>query len=299
MNILITGANGLLGQAVTKLFLRETEYEIFISSVEDKSYYFTDDYTGYIKLDLTSRDELKKSFSEIKPGVVINCAAYTDVDGCESERELCWKINVDAVKNLIIASRISNTKVIHISTDYVFDGKQGPYTETDTPNPVSFYGRSKLAGENALITSGINYAILRTVVLFGNGINVKKNFALWLIGELKNGNRVNIVDDQISNNTIADDLAYGILKVTEKNSRGIYNIAGKDIISRYEFAMIACDVFEFDKTLVKRIKTGQLSQPAPRPMKSGLVTFKAEAELGFKPMDTFEALHLLKVQLGM
>jgi dTDP-4-dehydrorhamnose reductase len=206
---------------------------------------------------------------------------------------------VDAVKNLIIASRISNAKVIHYSTDYVFDGNSGPYTEESTPDPVSFYGRSKLASENALLSSEINFAILRTVVLFGMGVNVKQNFALWLINKLKVGEPVNIVDDQISNNTMADDLAYGTLKVVEKNSKGIYNIAGKDIISRFEFAMIICDVFKFDKHLVARIKTKDLNQPAPRPLKSGLITLKAEAELGFKPMDTFEALSLLKVQLGM
>jgi dTDP-4-dehydrorhamnose reductase len=113
------------------------------------------------------------------------------------------------------------------------------------------------------------------------------------------GEPVNIVDDQISNNTMVDDLAYGTLKVIEKKRKGIFNIAGKDIISRFEFAMIFCDVFKFDRNLVTRIKTKDLNQPAPRPLKSGLVTLKAEADLGFKPMDTFEALSLLKVQLGM
>jgi dTDP-4-dehydrorhamnose reductase len=297
MKILITGANGLLGQAVTNLLKRETDYEIIISSVEAKPFYYTDN--KYYQLDITSRDDLKKFMHEIMPDVIINCAAYTDVDKCETERELCWKLNVDAVKNLIIASRISNAKVIHYSTDYVFDGKNGPYTEDDTPNPISFYGRSKLASENALLSSGIDFAILRTVVLFGMGVNVKQNFAIWLFNKLKVGERVNIVDDQISNNTMVDDLAYGTLKIIEKNSKGIYNIAGKDIISRIEFALIFCDVFKFDRNLVNRIKTKDLNQPASRPLKSGLITLKAEAELSFNPMSTFEALSLLKIQLGM
>jgi dTDP-4-dehydrorhamnose reductase len=297
MKILITGANGLLGQAVTNLLKRETDYEIINSSIEDQPYYDADN--KYYQLDITQRDDLKKFIHGIMPDAIINCAAYTDVDKCETERELCWKLNVDAVKNLIIASRISNAKVIHYSTDYIFDGKNGPYSEDATPNPVSFYGRSKLASENALLSSGIDFAILRTVVLFGMGVNVKQNFAIWLFNKLKVGEPVNIVDDQISNNTMVDDLAYGTLKIIEKNSKGIYNIAGKDIISRIEFAMILCDVFKFDRNLVNRIKTKDLNQPASRPLKSGLITLKAEAELGFKPMSTFEAVSLLKIQLGM
>lgn len=297
MKILITGANGLLGQAVTILFRRETDHEIIVTSVEPLPNFQKE--SNYQQLDITMRDDLKKFMHENMPDVIINCAAYTDVDKCETERELCWKLNVDAVKNLIIASRINNAKVIHYSTDYVFDGKNGPYTEESIPSPVSFYGRSKLASENALLSSEIDYAILRTVVLFGLGINVKPNFALWLFNKLKMGEPVNIVDDQISNNTMVDDLAYGTLKVIEKKRKGIFNIAGKDIISRFEFAMIFCDVFKFDRNLVTRIKTKDLNQPAPRPLKSGLVTLKAEADLGFKPMDTFEALSLLKVQLGM
>ena len=297
MKILITGANGLLGQAVANLFKRETDYEIIISSVEDKPHFYTE--SKYYPLDITQRDELKKFTHRIMPDVIINCAAYTDVDKCETERELCWKLNVDAVKNLIIASRISNARVIHYSTDYVFDGKNGPYTEESTPNPVSFYGRSKLASENALLASGIDFSILRTVVLFGLGVKVKQNFALWLFNKLKIGEPVNIVDDQISNNTMVDDLAYGTLKIIEKKRKGIYNIAGKDIISRIEFALIFCDVFKFDRNKVNRIKTKDLNQPAQRPLKSGLITLKAEADLDFKPMSTFEALSLFKIQLGM
>ena len=297
MKILITGANGLLGQAVVNLFKRETDYNLIISSFEEQPFFYTESH--YYELDITKRDALKKIMTELSPDVIINCAAYTDVDKCETERELCWRLNVDAVKNLIIASRMNNSRIIHYSTDYVFDGKNGPYTEESKPNPLSFYGRSKLASENALLTSGVNFNIIRTVVLFGTGSKVKQNFALWLLNRLKNNEPVNIVDDQVSNSTMADDLAYGTLKIIEQGNKGIYNIAGKDIISRFEFAMKLCEVFKFDKHMVNRIKTRDLNQPAPRPLKSGLITLKAEAELGFKSMDTFEALSLMKIQLGM
>ncbi|HEX2787166.1 MAG TPA: dTDP-4-dehydrorhamnose reductase [Ignavibacteria bacterium] len=296
MRIFVTGANGLLGQTIISIFTRESDHQLITSGIEPAP--LIDLGHQYEKLDITNKEDVKKLIGFYEPKVIINCAAYTDVDKCETERELCWKVNVDAVKNLIIAARSNNSKVVHYSTDYVFDGKNGPYTEKDKPNPISFYGRSKLASENALITSGINYLILRTMVLFGIGNNIKPNFALWMIDKLKHEQPVNIVTDQIGNVTISDDLAYGTLKAIEKGCTGIYNIAGRDILSRYNFAMKVCEVFKFKKALVSKILTSELNQPAPRPLNSGLVTLKAQTELGFKPMDSLEALRLLKVQLG-
>lgn len=294
--ILITGANGLLGQALTSIFTRETDYTIIQTSCEDKSYLnYGHIYEG---LDITKKEDVKRIIGLYCPDVIINCAAFTNVDKCEIEREYSWKINVDGVKNLIIAAKKNNVKIIHYSTDYIFDGKNGPYSEEAIPNPISFYGREKLASENALITSDINFAIIRTLVLYGIGNNVKRNFALWLIDKLKNNELVNVVTDQISNVTMIDDLAWGTLKLLEKNCKGIYNIAGSDILSRYDFAIKLCDVFNFNKQNVKPVITANLDQPAPRPMKSGLTIYKMESELGFKPMDSLEGLRLLKVQLG-
>ncbi len=296
MKIFITGSNGLLGQALTTLLLRETNYDLILTSAEDKSYL---EYAGkYEKLDITAKEDVKKMVAFYEPNVIVNCAAFTNVDACETERELSWRINVDGVKNLIIACRKENCKLIHISTDYIFDGKNGPYTEEATPSPVSFYGRSKLAAENAVTTSTINYTILRTMVLYGTGVNVKPNFAVWMINMLKNNEPIKIVDDMIGNSTMADDLAYAILKSIEKNLKGIYNIAGIDIISRYDFAMILCDVFKFDKNMITKIKTKDLQQAAARPLNSGLTTLKAETQMGFKTMDSLEGIRLLKVQLG-
>jgi dTDP-4-dehydrorhamnose reductase len=294
--ILVTGSNGLLGQAVTAIFTRESDFELILTSVEEKSFMGLESI--YHHLDITSKEQVKSAISKHQPDVVLNCAAFTDVDKCETERELCWKLNVDAIKNLIIATRPHNIKLVHISTDYVFDGKHGPYNEEAIPNPVSFYGRSKLASENAIFASGINAAIVRTMVLFGVGQNVKPNFAVWLINKLTAKEKVNIVDDQIGNSTIVDNLAFGILKVIESEQSGIFNIAGKDIESRLDFTYKLCEVFGFDKGLINKIKTASLNQPAQRPLNSGLITLKAQTELQFKPFYTMEALQLLKFQLG-
>ncbi len=296
MKILVTGSNGLLGQAVTSIFTRETDHDLILTSAEDSSYL---EYgQEYSTLDITNKEDVKKLIAFHEPDIIINCAAYTNVDKCETERELSWKINVDGVKNLIIAAKKINSKIIHFSTDYIFDGKNGPYTELSKPNPVSFYGRAKLASENALITSDINFAIIRTLVLYGIGNNVKQNFALWVIEELKNNRPVNIVTDQISNVTMIDDLAYGTLKIAEMDVSGIYNISGPDILSRYDFVLKLCEVFNFNKELVRPVTTASLKQPAPRPLNSGLIILKAQSELGFNPMDSLEGLRLLKVQLG-
>lgn len=296
MNILVTGSNGLLGQAVSKMFIRETDHDIMLTSAEDGSY--VKDIHEYHTLDITRKDDVKKIASEFIPDVIVNCAAFTNVDLCETERELSWKINVDGVKNLIIAARKYNARVIHFSTDYVFDGKNGPYSEEDVPNPISFYGREKLASENALKTSDVNHTIIRTLVLYGTGEKVKSNFVLWMIDKLKNNEPVNIVTDQISNVTMIEDLALGTMRIVDRGCSGIYNIAGNDILSRYDFAMKVCEVFGYDKGLVRPITSELLNQPAPRPMKSGLTTYKAEAELGFRTMDSLEGLQLLKYQLG-
>ena len=294
--VFITGANGLLGQAIISLFTRETNYELITSSVEDKP--FLEYGHRYEKLDITDKEEVKRVIGRYSPDVIVNCAAFTDVDKCETEREFSWRLNVDGVKNLIIAAKKGGAKIIHFSTDYIFDGKSGPYTEDDTPNPISFYGRSKLASENALTSSGVEHAIIRTMVLYGIGNNVKKNFALWLVETLKKNQSVTIVTDQIGNATIADDLAYGTYKIIEKNRRGLYHIAGKDILSRFDFAIKVCEVFNFNKKLVSPILTSDLSQPAPRPLNSGLIVLKAESDLGIKLMDSLESLRLLKIQLG-
>lgn len=316
VKILVTGSNGLLGQNLTKILLRESDYNFVNTSVEESSYFdlygFLDKFLlpdgtekrlTYEILDITNKDKVKKLIQKYTPEFIVNCAAFTNVDACETEKELCWKLNVDAVKNLIIASRICNAKIIHISTDYIFDGKNGPYSETETPNPISFYGRSKLASENALKASGVDFVILRTIVLYGYGNNVKPNFALWLVNELSESRPIKIVKDQIGNTTHAEDLAYGILKVIEKtegkkNIQQIYNIAGKDILSRLDFAYQVCDIFGFDRELITPILTSELNQPAPRPLKSGLITLKAETELGLKTMTAREGIQLLKYELN-
>jgi dTDP-4-dehydrorhamnose reductase len=295
--ILVIGSNGLLGQKVSELLVRGSTCALTLASVEDtpvRQLLSAD----YVKLDITSTRDVKRAVSACEPEVIINCAAMTNVDECENSRELAWKINVEGVEHIIEAARRNDAKVVLVSTDYIFDGKAGPYDEEARPEPLSYYGKSKLASENALRTSGLDYVIARTMVLYGYAVGVKPNFALWLIENLEKKSPVRVVDDQYGNPTLVDDLAYGIISALELNRKGIYNIAGREIVNRYEFALRLARVFDFEPGLITPIKTAHLSQPAPRPLKSGLITLKAEVELGFKPSTVEEGLFILKQQLS-
>ncbi len=295
--ILVIGSNGLLGQKLCEIIVRGGAYNLTIASIEDKP---IRQVVGaqYMQVDITNKKDVKNVVSACHPDVIINAAAMTNVDACETERELCWRINVDGVENIADAAKIHDTKVIHVSTDYIFDGKSGPYTEDDRPEPLSYYGKSKLASENLLRTSGVPYLIARTMVLYGFAPGVKANFALWLIESLENKKPVTVVDDQLGNPTLVDDLAYGLIQGFEMERTGIYNLAGREIVNRYEFALKLAKVFNLDTSLISPIKTASLKQPAPRPMKSGLVTLKAEVELGFKPSTVEQGLLILKTQLN-
>jgi dTDP-4-dehydrorhamnose reductase len=295
--LLVVGSNGLLGQKVVELFVRGTSAEITASSIEPAPVRLLHSVT-YRQADITSKKEVKALVSATEPTVIINCAAMTNVDACETERELAWKINVSGVEHLADAAKRTQAALVHISTDYVFDGKEGPYSEDDRPEPLSYYGKTKLASENILRASDTTYLILRTMVLYGYAEGVKANFALWLIDSLQKKKRVNVVDDQLGNPTLVDDLAYAIMRSVELQKWGLYHIAGRNIVNRYEFAVALAGVFGLDPTLITPIKTADLHQPAPRPLRSGLVTLKAETEIGYHPSTVEEGLLVVKSQLS-
>jgi dTDP-4-dehydrorhamnose reductase len=298
MRVLITGCHGLLGQKVLKVFLKSTSAEILATAKEPKTFL---DLKGfdYTMLDITNRSDVKNLVVYFNPDVIVNTAAYTNVDGCELNRELAWRVNVEGVRNLVHSARRVDAKLIHISTDYIFDGKNGPYDENAIPNPINYYGRTKLASENEIKIGGIRFAILRTNVLYGVGKNVKSNFALWLYNKLSSGEKIKVVTDQIGNPTYVDDLAFAILKVVEFDKEGIYNVGGRDFVSRYDFALKLAEIFSFDHELIIPVKTFELNQVAPRPLKSGLITLKAEAELGLKPYGVEDGIRQFKFELDV
>ena len=291
--ILIVGSNGMLGQRTISFFSKHTNFEILGCSVEEKP--VTNNYE-YCICDLTKRENVKKIIYDFYPDFIINAAAFTSVDLSEIERETAWKVNVKGVEYLAETARVLDSHLIHISSDYIFDGTNGPYAENAKPNPLGYYGRTKLASENALKISGSVHTILRTNVLFGVA-DSRPDFVRWVINSLKNKKQIRIVTDQFNNPTFIDDLVQAISKVIEFKKDGIYHIGGRDFLSRFEFTEKIVDFFNLDKNLVSAIKTEELNQKARRPLKSGLITLRAETELGFKPHTILESLTMMKKEL--
>src|SRR5664279_4462392 len=293
--ILVIGANGMLGQRIIHFFSTRENIQLLGCSFEPGPCFNNVDYKS---CDITKREAIKDIVLDFYPDYIINAAAFTNVDLCETEREKAWKINVKGVEYLAEASRVIDAHLIHISTDYIFDGTKGPYDERAKPNPMGYYGRTKLASENVLKISGTYYTILRTNVLYGMADN-RPDFVRWVVNSMKKGTPIRIVTDQVNNPTFIDDLVQAINNALEYKKYGIYNIGGREFISRYDFTLRIADYFSLDKSLITPITTEELKQPAKRPLRSGLITIKAESELGFKPHSINETLAIMKKELSL
>ncbi len=292
--ILIIGSNGMLGQSLTTHFMFRKGVELMCASFEEKSFY---EDVLYSKVDISSSKEVKKLMKDFYPDVIINSAAYTNVDGCESEKELSWSINVTGVENIVKHGRTCDAHLIHISSDYIFDGENGPYSENEMPNPISYYGREKLAGENAIVSGRIKHTIIRTNVLYGSTQFGRPDFVKWVFNSLSENKNIRIVKDQINNPTYIDDLSSAISKIIEFDKEGVYNIGGAELLSRLDFTYKIADYFKLDKSLITPIITSDLNQPAPRPLNSGLINLKAETELNYHPLPIEKTLFLMKRSL--
>ncbi|MCE7855842.1 MAG: SDR family oxidoreductase, partial [Ignavibacteria bacterium CHB3] len=270
--ILITGSNGMLGQRAVQFYLKNENVELLATSVEEKSLI---ENVDYISCDIKDRNSIKKIILDYCPDFIIHTAAFTNVDLSEKLREDAWKINVKGVEYISEAARAIDTHIIHISTDYIFDGKDGPYSENAIPNPLGYYGRTKLASENALRISNTYFTILRTNVLYGIALNSRPDFVRWVVSSLDENRNIRIVNDQINNPTFIDDLVQAINKIIEFKKTGIFNVGGIEFLSRYDFTLRIADYFNLDKKLITPIRTEELKQSARRPLKSGLIILKA------------------------
>jgi len=290
MNILITGANGMLGEeCVRKLSKSHT---ITACDLQDGL-----EYNGsavYQKLDIIDQKVVKDIVENVQPELIINCAAYTDVDGSEINRETAWNINAGGVRNLLSAMAGINCMLIHISTDYVFDGSSGPYAEDQPTKPINYYGQTKLDAEKLIQKSGLPWAIIRTNVLYGNTTVQKASFVRWVVEKLQRFETISIVNDQFGNPTWSFGLAEAIQKIIDKKATGLYHYAGKDYISRFEFALKIAGVYDLDPMLIRKTTTRALKQIAPRPYKAGLTCEKIKKELNIPFYSIIESLNRMK-----
>ena len=296
--ILITGSNGLTGQKIIYALRGNPSVRCIATSLGENRTKAKDGYE-YASLDITQPEEIEKLFSAFKPDVLINTAAMTNVDACEANKELCRRMNVDAVANLIHACRKYQTHFIHLSTDFVFDGTKGSaYAETDVPNPESYYARSKYEGELLLQKSDLKWAILRTIIIYGVvDDNKRSNLVLWTKNSLEKKQPIKVISDQFRAPTLAEDLADACVQAALKGVTGIYHVSGAETKSILEWVTITADFFHLDKSYIQPVTTASLSQPAKRPPITGFVIDKAKRDLGFHPHSFLEGLNIVKEQL--
>ena len=292
MKLLITGASGLYGSKLAQMALAQN-YEVYSSDIQSLSV-----YGNFVKLDISGKEQVEEAFKTIKPDVVVHAATLTDVDKCELNKELAWKVNVEGTKNIVEAAKTAGSFLIYISTDYVFSGEKGRYKETDKPDPINYYGLTKLKAEEIVQTQK-EYFIARPSVIYGSTPAAGKvNFALWLIETLRKGERVKIVTDQWNTPTLNTNLADMTLEVIERRLTGIYHMCGATRVSRLEFAEQIADAFSLDKGLIDKVLSSQFTWPAKRPMDSSLDTSKAQKTLQNKPLEMGAALKQLKFELS-
>jgi dTDP-4-dehydrorhamnose reductase len=296
MRILVTGANGLLGQKLVELLQQKTDVDVIATARSPLTYALKRGI--YRAMDISERESVERVVAETKPDVVVNTAAMTQVDHCETQREECWKQNVDAVGNVVTEVEKIGAHLVQVSTDFIFDGTHGPLTEEEKPNPVNFYGESKLAGEKVVQQSKARWAILRTVLVFGVTPDMSRsNIVLWVKKSLEEGKKIQVVNDQWRTPTLAEDLAMGCYLAALKKSTGIFNISGEELMTPYDIAIATADFFKLDKSLIQVTDSTQFKQPARRPLKTGFIINKAKLELGYQPHTFGEGLALLAKQI--
>jgi dTDP-4-dehydrorhamnose reductase len=298
MKILITGSNGLLGQKLVAALRHEPEVQLIATS---RGADRTPIPLGpqYRSMDITVQAEVDEVFGATMPDVVIHTAAMTNVDACELDPAACQLQNVTATDHLVQAAERHGCHFIHLSTDFIFDGMNGPYAEDDVPAPLSVYGHSKLDSERVVMKAGLTkWAIARTIIVYGiaEGLS-RSNVVLWAKSALEKGEPIKVVDDQWRMPTLAEDLADGCIRIAKRGATGIYNLSGPDGMSILELVQRVGAFFHLDTSVVTPVKSDSLGQPARRPPRTGFVLDKARRELGYAPHGFEEGLAVLRAQL--
>ncbi|MBU3176430.1 SDR family oxidoreductase [Clostridium estertheticum] len=285
--VLIIGASGFLGKEVCNVFQLDKNYETCGTYSKTKT-------DSFEYLDITELKSISRAFLKIRPDIVIVTAALTNVEYCETNREETYKINVLGIENLVKVSKQYKCRVIYISSEYVFDGVNGPYDEKDKVNPINYYGETKLQGEEIIQREVDDYLIVRTTVVYGWDLN-SKNFIMQLIKNFGKNKDMRVPMDQISSPTYCPNLSQMIKECCDKNISGILNLVGSDIIDRYSFAVNAAEILNLDRKLLVPIQTKCLRQIAKRPLNAGLKVNKVSEILENKPMSIIEGLGEIRI----
>ena len=288
MKLLVTGASGLLGYKLVQLALKKNHkvYSVYKEHSIDLGI--------PIKLDLTDQSEVFRAISKSKPETIIHTAAYTDVDGCEINKDLAWRVNTEATKHVATASTSIGAHLTYVSTDYVFDGAKGLYSEEDRANPINYYGYTKLKGEDFVRDQSKGSCIARTSTIYGWGRTHKPNFATWLINSLNHRKKVKVITDQYVSPTLNTNLAEMLLEIAERRIIGILHTAGATRVNRYKFALKLAEVFNLNRDRIKPARMNEMSWKAQRPKDSSLNVSRVSDVLTKKPKKLKQALEMMR-----
>lgn len=300
MKILITGSNGLLGQKIVKRCLKHRIPFIATSKGANRNPDCPDE--NYIPLDLQQSDEVKKLVAGQRPTAIIHTAALTNVDYCESNPEECYQVNVVASQILYEAAKHIEAHFELLSTDFVFDGENGPYKEEDAVNPLSVYAKSKVDAEQVLLNDTGNYqnwSIARTIIVYGTGFGLSRsNMILWALEALPKGEVMKLVNDQFRAPTWADDLAYGCVEIILRKQTGVFHLSGPVSRPINKIVEEVGQALGLTNLNIETISSSTLNQAAKRPPRTGFDLSKAEKLLDYHPMDIRETIPILKKDLS-
>ena len=281
------GASGLLGEGFQHIS-KNTKNEFVLCYAKNK-------ILNAEHLDITKNEAIKSFFKIHKPDVTINCSAITDLDFCEKNKSHVLDVNTLGAKKLAQACNVHNSHLIHISTDYVFDGQAGPYQENDMPNPISYYGQTKHQSEELVLKENENFCVVRTGMLYGWSQN-KQNLATMITSELRNNRQVKLINDLQVSPSYTDNVAEMILELALMKISGIFNVANSSIVTRYDFGLLLSEVFELNKSLIKPISSKDFHWNVPRPHKGGLLLDKVSKILNKKPLTAKECLIRMRAE---
>lgn len=286
MRVLVTGANGLVGSRLCLLLARRGHEVLGVSRGARRCPGAFD----YRPCELSDEALVRAAFEGFRPEVVVHPASMTQVDLCEKEPREAFVANVLATGHVALLAREAGAHLVHVSTDYVFDGEAGPYGEEDLPNPRGVYALTKHMAEQAVRALAPSWAIARTAVVYGWPAAARPNFGAWLLEALEKGEPVRLFEDQHVSPSLADSVAAMLAELAERRLPGVWNLCGGEVVSRLAFGQALCEVFGFDQGLLVPVKLEDMKLASPRPLRSGLEVDKARAYLVEKPLGLREAL---------
>jgi dTDP-4-dehydrorhamnose reductase len=290
VKILITGANGFLGLYLVEQLL-EKGYDVIATGRGESRLPFggRPGFT-YASMDFTNMYDVHDVFETFKPEVVIHAGAQTKPDESELNQMETYLTNVEGTVNLLVNAAEIQSFFLFLSTDFIFDGEKGMYKEEDEGNPVNYYGRTKLEAEELVKDYEADWAIVRTVLVYGMPPEGRANILTIVSDKLRNGEVYNVVDDQVRTPTYIGDLASGIISILEKKAKGIFHLSGKDILTPYQMAIKTANYLGLDSSLINRVTASNFTQPAKRPAKTGFDISKAKKEIGYDPISFEDGL---------